>query len=104
MADCGIDCGARRIPPYTMRRMPTHPTPSKLDAETASPVYERLRDYLGLEEYPRAPAMFEGGRALYHPKFPCFHQVKWMTRLKPGWRRLTYREFLELYGIPYQPR
>lgn len=55
---------------------------SKLTSETAQPAFQKLRHHLAIHHYLSV------------------HNVQWMPKLKQGWVRLTYANFLEFYKIP----
>jgi len=100
---CEIDCGARRTPPYRMWHSPPHPAPSRLHAQSdeAVRVFQRLRDMLAIKTYPEPPGTYQGEPALFHQRgLAWWHPVRWMPQLRPGWRRLTFREVVEFYGLP----
>lgn len=100
MSPCDVDCGAVGAPAYRTRFEPRRPVPSRLTPETAQPAYERLRPFLALRAYPQAPGIYKGQWALFHqPGLAWWHEIRWMPTLQRGWRRLTFREFLEAYGI-----
>lgn len=101
-ANCtkGIDCGAVRKPSYRMAYPPPEPAPTKLDANCAYYYHDVLRQFWGVEIEPNPPGMYNGERALFHSPAAWWHRVGWMPKLQPGWRRPSYREFLEIYCIP----
>lgn len=102
MACNNIDCGAMRQPPYAMRYKPPQPAQTKLSADMAYEYYVKLAPFWGIEECAWPPGSYKGERALFH-KFAAgafWHRVSWMPVLRPGWRRPSYREFLEIYAIP----
>ncbi len=102
MPCCSVDCGAKRQQPYPMMYKSPEPAESRLNADSAYDYYVRLKEYWGVKSECEPPGTYKGQRALFHRPLPWWHQVAWMPKLKPGWRRPSYREFLEIYAIPVE--
>jgi len=90
--------------PSYCHRHAIKPLKTRLTIETAGDVYRRLRPFLALPIRPLDPAAGwdknedENSRSLFQEN-GFHHPVRWTPRLKRGWRRLTYIEFCNFYGI-----
>lgn len=79
------------------------PPKTDLTMQTAKEVYDKLIHYWAVKEYVNAPG--EGWprngpihRHLFrHDGF--HHAVRWKPDLPEGWRRMTYEEFCNWYGL-----
>jgi len=90
-------------PNYNHSRVKS-PSPSILTVQTAYDSYEKLVNYWAVEEYQQCPA---AGWPMNSPNFHrhlfypngFHHAVRWMPKLKNGWRRMSYLEFCNWYGL-----
>lgn len=94
----------RWAPSY--RHMHEAPAPkTRLTYESAYPSYAALLRYLAIRAHPHAPAggwqrkPKENARSLFTYN-GWHHPVCWMPKLKEGWVRLTFEQFLAYYQIP----
>lgn len=89
----------KRNPPHYMRK-PVHPISSSLTVEMARPIYEKVGAMLAIATEPTFPGMFLiSSPALYDARSRVFYRIQWMPELKDDWRRMTFAEFIEYYGI-----
>ena len=75
---------------------------SNLTMETAALAYFKIRMYLAMQTESLAPGWWpdkQFSRDLFSQR--GFHYpVRWQPNLRNGWRRLTYVEFCNWYGLP----
>lgn len=71
----------------------------KLPIEKAGKVYENLKDCLAIHGERKPPRCYTGQLALFDPENHCWYQVFWAPKLREGWDRLTFQQFLGLYRI-----
>jgi hypothetical protein len=78
-----------------------------LNSNTAFPIYQKLYSRLAVMVPPfkymrRDEVEYISKQAetltIYYPD-DTYSIVRWMPKMLPGWRRLTYHEFLLLYNI-----
>jgi hypothetical protein len=96
-----------RAPSYSHgRQIP--PPESKLTKDTGLSSYKKLNSYLAMSNDAWAPALgwagkgdirYKSERHLFHPN-GYHHIVKWMPVLEPGYKRLSYIDFCNWYGLP----
>lgn len=87
-------------PSYSLRRFSPRFKPVSIETEKAAQLYQNLRGYLGIRGEAKAPGGYKGQWALFKPgEIAWWHEVRWMPKLREGWHRLTFRQFLELYRI-----
>jgi len=99
-----IVCSAPTSPVQTVSNREKAASPAVLTAEDrAGRLYLKLKPYLVVAEYnasrPQA-SLWVYTRCLLGPGFaPVF----WSPRLRPGWRRLSFDEFRQLYNHHLNP-
>lgn len=75
---------------------------TSLTALTAGEIYLKMQPFLAIQRNADAPGLYNEvrySRDLFKPN--GFHfPVRWQAKMKEGWMRLTYEEFLVWYGIP----
>lgn len=73
----------------------------KLPVERVGDIYNNLKNLLAIRERGLDVRTYGyyGKLALFSPEDHHWHEVRWMPKLKEGWHRLTFPQFLELYRI-----
>jgi hypothetical protein len=77
------------------------PPKTRLTAETAFPIYEKLKEFLRIEINSQCPAWWQDGkhkRDLFY-RSGHHHRVRWAPKDEKGWRKLNFDEFCIWYGI-----
>jgi len=95
-----------KLSPVYKHRFEEDAPPSCLSVLTAGPVFIKLSPFLAIRRKalrPNEPARDRVKRGYSRDLFTprgFHHPVRWMPRLKSGWRRLSYHEFWAWYGLP----
>jgi len=87
-------------PSYTLRHFTPRFKSSPIEIERAAEMYHKLQNCLGIRDDSKAPGLYKGQWALFASGATAWwHEVRWMPKLREGWHRLTFGQFLELYRI-----
>ena len=73
-----------------------------LTADTAKPVYDKLRPFLAIKIHSECPAAGWPKKRYARDLFAkngFHHPVRWMSIVGDNWRRLYFDEFCVWYGI-----